>query len=136
MAVVTSRSEFEKLVDLRMKEAKLLLDQSDWDGAYYLVGYAVEGALKIRIISELMKSDSFPEKKLAENFYKHDLTLLRRLAGLDDEMDQDAEAKMQWDIVKDWTEQSRYEIGKADKEAINLYDAIEKVILPWIKARW
>ncbi|HQU45966.1 MAG TPA: hypothetical protein PK867_24345, partial [Pirellulales bacterium] len=30
-----------------MKEAKLLLDQSDWDGAYYLVGYAVEGALKI-----------------------------------------------------------------------------------------
>ncbi|OYV86886.1 MAG: DNA-binding protein, partial [Planctomycetia bacterium 21-64-5] len=48
---MTSRSDFEKLVDLRMKEAKLLLDQSDWDGAYYLVGYAVEGALKIRIIS-------------------------------------------------------------------------------------
>src|SRR5437588_13131410 len=68
MTVVTSRSDFEKLMDLRLKEAKLLLDQKDWDGAYYLAGYAVEFALKIRIISQLMKSDSFPEKRLAENF--------------------------------------------------------------------
>src|SRR5207237_3173426 len=87
MTVVTSRADFEKLMLLRMKEAKLLLDQKDWDGAYYLAGYAVEFALKIRIISQLMKSDSFPDKKLAENFYKHELTLLRKLAGLDDEMD-------------------------------------------------
>src|SRR5206468_5721773 len=64
MTVVTSRSDFEKLMVLRMKEAKLLLDQKDWDGAYYLAGYAVEFALKIRIISQLMKSNSFPDKKL------------------------------------------------------------------------
>lgn len=136
MTVVTSRADFEKLMNLRMMEAKLLLDQKDWDGAYYLVGYAVEFALKIRIISQLMKSDSFPDKKLAENFYKHELTLLRKLAGLADEMDNDASVSPLWEIVKDWTEQSRYEIGKTDKEAINLYDAIEKGVLPWIKARW
>ena len=136
MTVVTSQADFEKLMDLRMKEAKLLLDQKDWDGAYYLVGYAVEFALKIRIISQLMKSNSFPDKKLAENFYKHELTLLRKLAGLDDEMDKDAAVSPQWDIVKDWSEQSRYEIGKAEKEATDLYDAIEKGVLPWIKARW
>ena len=41
MSVVTSRSDFEKLMVLRMKEAKFLLDQRDWDGAYYLAGYAV-----------------------------------------------------------------------------------------------
>ncbi len=136
MTVVTSRADFEKLMDLRMKEAKLLLDQKDWDGAYYLAGYAVEFALKIRIISQLLKSDSFPDKKLAENFYKHELTLLRKLAGLDDEMDNEAAVSPQWDIVKDWSEQSRYEIGKAEKEATDLYDAIEKGVLPWIKARW
>ncbi len=136
MSVVTSRSDFERLMDLRMKEAKLLLDQNDWDGAYYLVGYAVEFALKIRIISQLMKSDSFPEKKLAENFYKHELTLLRRLAGLEDEMDSDAGVSPQWDIVKDWSEQTRYEVGKTEKEAKDLYEAIEKGVLPWIKARW
>lgn len=136
MTVVTSRSDFEKLVDLRMKEAKLLLDQKDYDGAYYLAGYAVEAALKVRIISQLMKSDSFPERKFAENFYKHQLPLLRELADLDDEMDQDPAAKAQWEIVKDWSEQSRYQVGKAEMDAVNLYDAIEKGILPWIKARW
>lgn len=51
MTVVTSRSDFEKLMDLRLWEAKLLLDQQDWDGTYYLAGYAVEFALKIRIIA-------------------------------------------------------------------------------------
>lgn len=83
-----------------------------------------------------MKSDGFPEKKLADNFYKHELTLLRRLAGLEDEMEQDALIKPHWDVVKDWSEQSRYQIGKTDKDALNLCDAIEKEILPWIKARW
>jgi HEPN domain-containing protein len=136
MTIVTSRADFEKLMDLRLKEAKLLLDQKDWDGAYYLVGYAVEFALKIRIISQLMKSDSFPEKKLAENFYKHELTLLRKLAGLEDEMNGDTGVSPQWDIVKDWNEQSRYEIGKTEEKAKNLYDAVEKGVLPWIKARW
>lgn len=136
MTVVTSRADFETLMALRMKEAKLLLDQKDWDGAYYLAGYAVEFALKIRIISQLMKSDSFPDRRVAENFYKHGLTLLRKLAGLDDEMDNDAAVSPQWDIVKDWSEQTRYQIGKTEKEATDLYDAIEKGVLPWIKARW
>lgn len=136
MTVVTSRSNFEKLVNLRMNEAKLLLDAKDWDGAYYLVGYAVEFALKTRIISKLMQSDSFPDKKLGENFYKHDLTLLRKFAELDVEMDNDPAISVYWDIVKDWSEQSRYGIGKTDSEATDLYEAIEKEVLPWIKARW
>jgi len=38
MAAVTTRAEFEKLIDVRMREAKLLLDDSDWDGSYYLGG--------------------------------------------------------------------------------------------------
>ncbi len=123
-------------MDLRLSEAKLLLDQKDWDGAYYLAGYAVEFALKIRIIAQLMKSNSFPDRKLAENFYKHELTLLRKLAELDDEMDKDAAVSPQWNIVKDWSEQTRYAIGKQENEAKDLYDAIEKGVLPWIKARW
>jgi hypothetical protein len=126
MTVVTSRADFEKLMVLRMEEAKLLIDQKhDWDGAYYLAGYAVEFALKIRIISQVIKSDSFPDKKLAESFYKHDLTVLRRAAGLEDEMNNDPTVSPQWDIVKDWSEQSRYEIGTTEKEAKDLYDAIE-----------
>lgn len=136
MTVVTSQSDFEKLMVLRLNEAELLLRHRDWDGAYYLAGYAVEFALKIRVIAQLMKSNSFPDKKLAENFYKHELTLLRKLAELDDEMDNDVAVSPQWDIVKDWSEQTRYMVGKSEKEATDLYEAIEKGVLPWIKARW
>jgi HEPN domain-containing protein len=136
MTVVTSQSDFEKLMVLRLKEAELLLRHRDWDGAYYLAGYAVEFALKIRVIAQLMKSNSFPDKKLAENFYKHELTLLRKLAELDDEMDNDVAVSPQWDIVKDWSEQTRYMVGKSEKDATDLYEAIEKGVLPWIKARW
>ena len=137
MTVVTSRPDFERLMILRMEEAKLLIDhKKDWDGNYYLAGYAVEFALKICIISQLMKSNSFPDKKLAENFYKHDLTVLRRAAGLEDEMNKDAAVSPHWDVVKDWNEQSRYRLGTTEKEARDLYDAIESGVLPWIKARW
>ncbi len=137
MTIVTSRADFETLMVVRLEEAKLLLDQKgDWDGAYYLAGYAVEFALKVRIISELMKSNSFPEKKLAESFYRHDLTILRRSAGLDDEMDADPAVGGSWKIVKDWSEQSRYRLGTSEQEARDLYDAIANEVLPWIKARW
>ncbi len=83
-----------------------------------------------------MKSDSFSDKKLAEIYYKHDLEVLRKSAGLDVEMEKDAVVGGQWDIVEGWSEQSRYEIGKAEKDASDLYDAIDKGVLPWIRARW
>jgi HEPN domain-containing protein len=134
--IVTSRAEFEKLIVLRLKEAKHLLEKKDWDGAYYLAGYAVEFALKIRIISQLMNSNAFPDKKVVDIYYRHDLTLLRKAAELDEEMDQDSAVKSHWEIVKDWSEQSRYELGATKQEAMELYDAIKNGVLPWIKARW
>ena len=132
MTVVTSRSDFERLIVLRLGEAKLLMDQNqDWDGAYYLAGYAVEFALKIRIINQLMKSDSFPAKNLANDFYKHDLKTLSKATGLFTELDNESSAiNPHWVIVKDWTEQSRYEIGRTERVAKDLYDAIENEVLP------
>ena len=139
MTVVTSRTDFEKLIVLRLKEAKLLIDEiNDWVGAYYLAGYVVEFALKVRIIAQLMKSDSFPDKRVAEHFYKpgHDLAVLRRDADLADDMDKDPAVSLHWDTVKDWSEQSRYKTDIPEKEARDLYDAIANGVLPWIKARW
>ena len=137
MAVVTSRADFERLIDLRLTEAKLLMDQiQDWDGAYYLAGYAVQYALKVRIISKVMQPDTFPSKKLAEDFYKHDLTILLRSAGLYDELNQDPRLKELWRQVSRWNEQGRYEVGKVEQVARELYKAIESEVLPWIKARW
>lgn len=137
MTIATTRKDFEQLITLRLAEAKLLMDHgAQWDGAYYLTGYVIEYAFKVRIISQLQKADTFPEKSLMEVYYKHDLIRLRKAAGLDDEMDNDSNASPHWLIVKDWSEQSRYVSGKTEHEARNLYNAIEKGLLPWIKARW
>lgn len=136
MSVVTPRQIFEQLVDIRLQEAKVLLDQKHWDGAYYLVGYSVEFALKVRIISQLMKSDSCPNIKFVQDFYKHELSSLLKLAGLEDEMKNDSRVSPRWEFVKDWSEQSRYEFGKTESEATNMYETIEKEVLPWLKSRY
>ncbi len=136
MTTVTSRADFEQLMDLRMREAKLLLDSKNWDGSYYLAGYAVEFALKVRIISRLMQSDSCPDKDFVGTFYQHNLAKLRKLAELDVEMSDDPAVNVQWSIVQDWSEQRRYEIGKSEQDATDMYEAIEKEVLPWIKSRW
>lgn len=132
----TSRAVFEKLISRRLKEAKLLLDKKEWDGAYYLAGYVVEFAFKICIIARLVRSDSFPDRKQLEAFYSHNLAALRREARLEEEMKKDESMIDSWETVKDWSEQSRYEVGKTKQQATELFDAIKNGVLPWIKARW
>jgi len=106
--VITNRSVFERLIDLRLREAKLLMDQiQDWDGAYYLAGYAVECALKVRIIAQLSKLDYIPEKRYFEVGYSHSLNDLREVAGLEDLMKSDSVVNSQWDQISNWDEQSR-----------------------------
>ena len=77
-----ARADFQQLADVRLREAKALLDLGMWDGAYYLAGYAVEVALKACIIKAVMATDAFPEKKFSENCWTHDLEKLIVLAGL------------------------------------------------------
>jgi len=44
--LIVTKAEFQELAEQRLAEAKALLDQGQWDGAYYLAGYAVELALE------------------------------------------------------------------------------------------
>jgi len=64
-----------------------------------------------------VKAESFPEKSLVDAFYKHDLAKLRKEAGLETEMDSDAAMLQPWRAVKDWSEQSRYELGRREQDA-------------------
>jgi HEPN domain-containing protein len=41
-----NRADLQQLAELRITEAKVLLDNGFYAGAYYLAGYAVECALK------------------------------------------------------------------------------------------
>ena len=134
-----TKADFQKLADVRIREAKILLDAGEWDGAYYLAGYAVECAMKACIIKRLNTSDAWPEKRFTEDCYKHDLELLLRLADLETAMKAAGPVATKWLVVRRWNEQHRYAHGKAEPEARSLYEAITDPadgVLPWIKGRW
>jgi HEPN domain-containing protein len=76
-----SRNDFQRLAELRLIEARFLLDAGFSDGAYYLAGYAVECALKACIAKGTHQYD-FPDKKLVEKSYTHDVEKLLDAAGM------------------------------------------------------
>lgn len=57
--LVLNRYDLQRLADLRAAEARLLLDNGYWSGAYYLAGYAVECGLKACIARRVREFD-FP----------------------------------------------------------------------------
>jgi len=83
-----NRQELQELSKIRRKEAAALLAAKHYAGAYYLLGYSVECALKACIAKQTNKHD-FPNKDLASKAYVHDLEQLIKLAGLKNDLDID-----------------------------------------------
>lgn len=137
-----NRSDFQRLADVRIDEAAVLFAQGKIDGAYYLAGYAVECALKACIARLTGQDDYPPRPKCIHDYDSHEIEKLVKTAGLTAQRDADAAAdlvlKANWEIVKDWTEESRYE-HKTQAQAQQLIAAITDAahgVLPWIKRRW
>lgn len=132
-----TRKDFQKLSRVRLVEARILLDQGCYSGAYYLAGYAVECALKACIARETRRHD-FPPRD-AREFYVHHLPKLLEFAKLHKAILEEAvEIRLNWDFVKQWNEGSRYEI-KSDSDALALLRAIEDRrygVLTWIRKYW
>jgi len=134
-----NKLEFEQLTAIRIKEAEILLDAGCYHGAYYLAGYAVECILKACIAKQVKEFD-FPDKKLANDSYTHNLANLAIITGIKLEIaeqeKQNKEFKFNWTIVIGWSEESRYNIAITKQEAHNLFTAItenESGVLPWLK---
>jgi HEPN domain-containing protein len=133
------KTDLQALADMRIREAKVLLDAGEWNGAYYLAGYAVEGGLKACITKRLNNSDGWREKRFTERCSSHDLKVLLELADLVAAMINAGPVTPRWGQVKDWTEESRYELGKTEALVWSFYEAIADPVegaLPWIKSRW
>jgi HEPN domain-containing protein len=140
-----TRHDFHQLADIRLKEAKALLDLGMWDGAYYLAGYAIEVALKACIIKTVVATEAsflFQDKKYAEKCWTHDLEKLIELSemkpALDIAINADSGLSDNWATAKDWKEDKRYH-RITEKEAKDLYDAVSDAshgVLPWIKSQW
>jgi len=73
--------DLRNLADVRLKDAKLLLDNGQYGGAYYLAGYAVECTLQA-VIAARTRPREFPDLALARKFYTHDLKDLLDTSGM------------------------------------------------------
>ncbi len=135
------RSDFQELAEIRAEEAQSLLAREQYDGAYYLAGYAVECALKA-CIAKRTRQFEFPDKNLARKVFTHDLGVLFQLASLESELEtatkSNPELGNNWNTTKDWSEEARYD-RHARQKAENLMTAVldrESGILPWLRERW
>jgi len=111
---------------IRLKEARVLLRNGYYDGAYYLSGYCIGCALKACIAKRTCRYE-FPDKKTADASHTHRLEELLRVAQLREEHRSEVSANVlfeaKWNVVKDWSEHSRYK-KHSRKEAENILDAI------------
>lgn len=76
-----NRDTLQRISSLRRKEAATLLKSGHFPGAYYLAGYAIECALKACIAKQTAKHD-FPNERLAQDCWTHDLERLVQLSGI------------------------------------------------------
>ena len=76
-----NRKDFQNLALIRLKEAKVLLKNGRYEGAYYLCGYAVECGLKA-CIARKTKRHEFPDKNTVNASYTHILSDLVKIAQL------------------------------------------------------
>jgi hypothetical protein len=136
-----NRDDLKKLAQLRFREARVLLTAGEFSGSYSLAGYAVECALKACIAKQTARFD-FPEKERAVKSYSHRLVDLFVVARLSEEfseaLESDPALKSIWTVVRNWSEQSRYQIWTS-QDAKDLLDAVRhgrKGILPWVTQRW
>lgn len=137
-----NRADFHKLTEIRIKEAKVLLDRKCYEGAYYLAGYAVECALKACIAKRTLAHDFPPKPQVVRDFYQHDIRSLAKMAGLELELNKRlsvVQFKSNWDLVCTWSEEERYDNNISPKAARDLYRAIANSrngVLVWLKKYW
>lgn len=137
-----NRDDFKLLADARIADAQILLGAQRWPAAYYLSGYAVECALKARVCRQFLEHD-VPDKKLVNAFYTHDLVILLSLSGAkqdkEDRCSRDIAFEINWNTVKDWDEESRYDCSTTETKARDMLAAVSDTgtgILPWLKTLW
>jgi HEPN domain-containing protein len=138
---LSSPADLRELATTRLRDAEALLGQARWSCAYYVAGYAVECGLKACITREFGKY-RMPNLGLVKDSYTHDLEKLVSNANLRPQLDllmsTDNRFALNWTVVKDWKETSRYEIW-TESEAQDLYEAIAQRghgVFRWVKQHW
>lgn len=136
-----TKSDLEKLAQLRLDDALLLLQAGRSSSAYYLAGYSVELALKA-CISKLFRPNVIPEKAFVDAVYTHKLDNLMATAGLAIKFKEACSADhllaAYWGVASQWRETSRYELWDP-MSASSLLQAIHEPnhgVFRWVKLHW
>ena len=136
-----NRIQLQQLSEERARDAEMLLGSSQWSGAYYLAGYAVECGLKA-CIAKFTNLHDYPDKDFAARCYSHNIESLVDVAGLKDQRKVDVSAnialRINWTIVRDWDVKARYRQW-TELQARRLFAAISDPangVLSWIMVRW
>jgi hypothetical protein len=136
-----TRTDFQRISRTRLREARFLLRNNMFDGAYHLTGLALECALKA-CISRRRRAHVFPDKDFAKQCYTHDLNNLLKLAELTGQWrthsDTDAQFSINWGIVKDFDIESRYR-STLPAVAAALYRAATARthgVMTWLRQYW
>lgn len=132
----------KRLSRLRLRETRILLQEGCAAGAYYLAGYAVECALKACIARHTRRFE-FPERDRVNTSYTHDLRTLVRVAGLQPDLEEWIQTnkafQVNWGLVRDWSEQSRYDDSMTLPRARDLYRAVverRSGVMRWLRPHW
>jgi HEPN domain-containing protein len=141
-SAIVNRRAFQTLTRDRLADVRALLRSHRYPAAYYIAGYAVECALKA-CIAKHTKQHDFPERKLVNDSYTHDLMKLVDVARLADTLTAahrtDKTFALNWDVVRDWSEGDRYNLGISKEDARELYRAITRRrtgIMTWLRNYW
>jgi len=128
---------------MRLREATVLFNRGQYDGAIYLAGYAVECGLKACIAKQTQQHE-FPNKDTVNRSYTHVLIDLLGLAGygLKEQYDErmrdvagHAEFTRDWALIGQWHEDDRYRGGASADEARDFIGAVERIV-GWIRPSW
>lgn len=126
MSLGLKRAELQALAEAKLDDASILLQNRRFSNAYYLLGYAVELALKACIAIQFT-ADTIPDKSFVTDIYSHDLQKLVKLAGLSSEQekqsDSDVNFAANWALVAQWSEAARY-VSTNSVSAQTLFTAI------------
>jgi len=144
MADILNRNDLKRISEARLREAKILFTNNEFDGSVYLAGYALETALKARIC-KILQVNYPPNNSLSRAFFTHNIEDLVILAGLKSKFDallsSNLNFRTNWSVLTDWSEQFRYKrIGtNSMQDAKDIIDALEDRndgILTWLRKQW
>jgi HEPN domain-containing protein len=141
MSAPIPRRQLQLLAEAKLRDSQILFKAGSHSNAYYLAGYSVELALK-SCIARTFKRDVIPDKSFVSAVYTHSLSSLVGLAGLKVEIERESKNnplfKENWNIVKQWTEESRYTTTEKAVAQYFIIAAADETngILPWIKKHW